>query len=1223
MKEGRRSILNTSPNRVIALSVFLFILILLATSETVTAEVASQNNLAGHRLQVSDESLARQIEADGGRLLADYGTSKLYQTPRLNPSVLNQPRTELRDNYNFIRLNAEKLDTRTPGTQSQRQARGAFSGRRLHLVQFVGPVKTQWRNELLATGVQIIDYIPENTYLVFGNAAALVKVQKLAKTATYIQWDGNFQDRMKIHPLAVAPLAPEEGGTRLYQIQLVADEEVNAVTLGLIRKLQAEPQKHQSKALHFVNLVVRLRPADLSQIVARPDVVSVMPHGTVHKLCERQDQIIAGHLTNGLPTGPGYLGWLSGLGFTQAQFDASGIIVDVADSGIDNGTTSPAHFGLYVGGSVSNTSRVVYNHYESLIAPTGSNSMEGCDGHGTINAHIIAGYDDYSGFPFADTNGFHYGLGVCPFVRIGSSVILDAANNYNAYFTDWTGLVSDAYDGGARITSNSYGEDGSHDGTYDFVAQEFDALVRDAEPGFSAHPVDGNQQMVIVFAAGNDGSAPGTINCPATAKNVITVGAAESVQFFGGADHNGVSDSMANNANDVTGFSSRGPCNDGRAKPDIMAPGTHISGGVFQATNDFINFADGIADTCYSGSGVSGGPSNNIFWPPGQEFYTASSGTSQAAPCVAGGCALVMQYFLNTWSNIPSPAMTKAYLMNSARYLNSDSDDDALPSPEQGMGEMNLGTAFDGTPRILRDQIPGDLFTESGQLRSVTGTVNSTNKPFRVTLAWTDAPGSTTGSAYKNNLDLVVRVGTNTYKGNVFNGRYSVTGGVADAENNVESVFLPAGTSGNIVITVNATSINSVGVPNSNSIICQDFALVVYNANATTNPVASSSGSTVVSENCYPTNGVVDPGETVTVQFGVENIGTSDFTNLVATLQTNSGILPLSGSQSAGTLAAAGGETNLAFTFTGMGTCGGNITAVLSLQSGTNFVGTLSYVMRLGQFITAQTFAENFDGSAGSFVPLGWSNSTGNATNWVVSTNEWDSPSNAVFVTQSSQVGLSTLISPQIPILSASAQLSFMNNFDLKASPTNSATPTNGYDGGLLEIQTDSGPFTDIVSAGGSFASGGYTARINAACDNPLAGKFCWTGNSGGFISTVINLPASVAGHNIRLRWRCGTSSTNAIGGTGWYVDSVAIADGYYSCCVPLVTPSISNMHVDGTNCVFQFLSAPGQSYQIQYEDDASSAAWSTIQSVTGSGSNIFITNDLSVPYRFFRVISP
>ena len=210
-----------------------------------------------------------------------------------------------------------------------------------------------------------------------------------------------------------------------------------------------------------------------------------------------------------------------------------------------------------------------------------------------------------------------------------------------------------------------------------------------------------------------------------------------------------------------------GPTADGRKKPDLCAPGTHISGGVAQTATPA---ATGTHNPCYTGSGVCGG-FNSIYFPPGQEFYTASSGTSHSCPCVAGGAALVRQFFINQGMLPPSPEMTKAVMMNSARYMTGVGANDTLWSNSQGMGELDLGDLFDragGTPTILRDEIGADIFTATGQTRSFSGTIANASKPFRVTLAWTDAPGATTGAAAKNNLDLSVIVGGNTYKGNVF-----------------------------------------------------------------------------------------------------------------------------------------------------------------------------------------------------------------------------------------------------------------------------------------------------------------------------------------------------------------------------------------------------------------------------------------------------------------------
>ena len=1187
------------------------------------ASPSSSLKAESHKLQVSDPAIAKQIEAEGGRLIADYGSYRLYETPaQVPPKLLANPLVETRDGYNLIRLHAGELDTRKSQVKALRQARGSFLGKQLHLVQFAGPVQSAWRAELLAMGVQIISHIPENTYLVYGDAPSLARVQALGAVAPHIQWEGAYRDEYKIHPHA--RMLDAHGrvrtiGTDFFDIQLVADATANAKTLQLLERLKLDPIPSQKHVLNYLNVVVRLNPQDLARVAAQPEVVAILPYFPREKLCERQDQIIAGNLTGNVPSGPGYLAWLTSVGFTQAQFTASGFAVDVSDSGVDNGSIAPAHFGLYTGGDMTNASRVIYARYEQTSTYS-TNSLHGCDGHGTINAHIIGGYDDLPGFPFADTNGFHYGLGVCPFVNIGSSVIFDSVGNDAYYFPNYDNLQSEAYHDGARLSNNSWG---SHDaGAYNSDAQNYDALVRDAQAADSTYPVAGNQPMVIVFAAGNDGPNAQTMNPPGSAKNVISVGAAENVQPFGGNDRSQIPDSAADSANDIASFSSRGPCADGRIKPDLMAPGTHVSGGVAQATNDFLNYPDGIADPCFSGNDVSGGP-GIVYWPDGQQFYTASSGTSHSAPCVAGGCALVLQYFLNNFStNLPSPAMTKAYLINSARYLNGDSANDTLPSNNQGMGEMNLGMAFDGVARILRDQVPADLFTNSGQIRAVTGVIADTNQPFRVTVAWTDAPGSLSGDAYNNNLDLAVTVGGNTYKGNVFSNAYSVTGGAADVKNNVESVFLPAGVSGNFVVTVNGTSINSIGVPNGSNALCQDFALVVYNATPVSTPVVIPSGTTLDAESC--TNGVIDSGETVTVDFALQNIGTADITNLVVTLQTNSGVLSVSAPQTYGAVVATSPAVSRPFTFKANGVCGGNITATLQLQDGTNNLGTINFHLPLGQLVLAPIFTQNFDLLTVPALPLGWTSSaTGAQSAWITGTNASDTLPSAAFVGDPDMPGLSILISPVIPIATASAQLTFMNNYDLEASPSESASPATAYDGGVLEIQINGGDFVDIISAGGSFVTGGYTAAIPLGDDNPLDGRWAWSGNSGGFIYTVINLPAAVAGQNIQLRWLCGTDSGNADGGSGWYIDSITILDGYYTCCNPLVAPAILNPQISGTNLTFSFQTVADQTYSVQYKSNLTDPTWTTLQSLTGDGSVTSISDSLIVPQRFYRILSP
>ena len=104
---------------------------------------------------------------------------------------------------------------------------------------------------------------------------------------------------------------------------------------------------------------------------------------------------------------------------------------------------------------------------------------------------------------------------------------------------------------------------------------------------------------------------------------------------------------------------------------------------------------------------------------------------------------------------------------------------------------------------------PATPFTASGQSRTFSGFVADTNIPFRVTVAWTDAPGSTTGGAYNNDLDLTVTRRRPNLSGQRFQRRLVRPRRSADMANNVESVLLPPGVAGNFTVTVAATSINS------------------------------------------------------------------------------------------------------------------------------------------------------------------------------------------------------------------------------------------------------------------------------------------------------------------------------------------------------------------------------------------------------------------------------
>lgn len=921
----------------------------------------------GQRFRVSDPAIAAQISALGGRQLVDYGGFQLWELTAAQAAAVAAGKSDGLEptSQNVIELNAGHLDTATLSRSAAARPEEDFAGKRLHLIHFIGPIQPAWHQDLIRRGCQVVTYVPQNAYLVYGDASALRQLRASARGAAHVQWEGNYQPEYKFHPKARTAMEQAQQGQPvedLFAVQLVEDPEANAATIQVLTGLRREWVR-QSTLLGYVNLVLRLPPERLAEVAALRDVVSIHPYKKPKKRDERQGQILAGNLVGSEPSGPGYLAWLASKGFTAAQFEASGFVVDVSDSGIDNGSTAPNHPGLHRLGNASLPGRVAYNRL--VGSPNLGSTLQACDGHGNLNSHIVAGYNDLLGFPHTDGDGYHYGLGIAPFVRVGSSVIFDPG-----MFTDpdFAELQSRAYQSGARISCNSWGADLG--GGYNSDCQAYDALVRDAQPGGSPFPTSGNQEMVIVFAAGNAGPGVNSVSAPGSAKNIISVGASENVHSLAaavggntstGSDGCGVDDTEANSADDLIGFSSRGPCDDGRVKPDLVGPGSHITGGVGQQASPG---ALGTALACFDASGVcalsgSGGTGNpDNFFPLGQQFYTTSSGTSHSTPAVGGGAALLRQYFVNQFWPAPSPAMTKAWLMNSARYLRGLNAGGSLPSNNQGMGAMNLGTAFDGVSRTRRDQLAQDRFTATGQSRTFDYLVQDSSKPLRMTLAWTDAPGATPGNAYKNNLDLTVTLNGQTYRGNVFTNQLSIPGGGADPRNNVESVFLPAGFSGAFTVTVTAANINSDGVPGNADLLDQDFALVSYNAIAPDVALVPAS-YTVTAESCPPGQGAVDPGETVSVNFTLRNLGPSNTVALVATLLATNGVVNPGAPQNYGVVSGGGGTLSREFTFTTAGACGDLVGAVLQLQDGTNDYGAMQFAIPLGQTAATSTAATN------------------------------------------------------------------------------------------------------------------------------------------------------------------------------------------------------------------------------------------------------------------------
>jgi uncharacterized repeat protein (TIGR01451 family) len=111
-------------------------------------------------------------------------------------------------------------------------------------------------------------------------------------------------------------------------------------------------------------------------------------------------------------------------------------------------------------------------------------------------------------------------------------------------------------------------------------------------------------------------------------------------------------------------------------------------------------------------------------------------------------------------------------------------------------------------------------------------------------------------------------------------------------------------------------------------------------------PVIVAGAKTLVVQGGNNANGAINSGETVTVALTLTNIGTASTTNLVATLQANSSVSPITVSQSYGAL-APGAATSEQYIFTAQGAAGATVTATLALTDGTASLGSVSFMFQI------------------------------------------------------------------------------------------------------------------------------------------------------------------------------------------------------------------------------------------------------------------------------------
>jgi serine protease AprX len=288
-------------------------------------------------------------------------------------------------------------------------------------------------------------------------------------------------------------------------------------------------------------------------------------------------------------------------------------------------------------------------------------------GHGTFVDGLITGDGDAS-LPL-DQGGFatQQFRGVAPRADIVSLKVLDKYGNGRASTLiraiAWAIAHREQYD--IRVMNISV------EGPVNVPADR-DPLALAVEKAWKAG-------IVVVCAAGNEGDfGPGGILSPGNDPYVITVGALDTRQTSARAD------------DAVTHYSSIGPTlYDEYAKPDLVAPGNKVVS--LRATASYI-------DRTY--------PQNRVplpaYWPAApawaSEDYFTMSGTSAAAPVVAGAVALMIEQDPSL-----TPDDVKLRLMATA---------DALPGTTagvQGTGVLDVPGALAATARADGPTLSADL----------------------------------------------------------------------------------------------------------------------------------------------------------------------------------------------------------------------------------------------------------------------------------------------------------------------------------------------------------------------------------------------------------------------------------------------------------------------------------------------------------------------------------
>jgi alpha-tubulin suppressor-like RCC1 family protein/subtilisin-like proprotein convertase family protein len=473
---------------------------------------------------------------------------RLNNTTKTIGELMNNPHAILLANA-FIDTDA-KLNFSIPKNLQSQGDPGAY------IVQANGPIDDAFRTMLAAAGAQIVSYIPNNAYLVrisSGGAAAFS-----GKGFAVLPYEPEY----KLSSSLLAPAVEQKSlpPDAVLNLGLFADNA--AATIAQIEKIAGPILATDSSPF---GPIVRVAPPKNWTALATLPGVQIVELFHSRKPANDLARVTMG-ISKDTQVPTNYMG-LSGLN----------VLVEMNDSGVD---ANHPDFEATTNGGVT---RIIGDSALSLVDT---------NGHGTHVAGIIIGNGLKSATVTNAQGSINPGVigqyrGKAPLANLFSVGFLDASGNSlnvpDRYLQETPALTN------ALISNNSWNF--IDDNEYDLAAASYDAAVRDALP-----QVTGSQPVLFVFAAGNNGGgddsggqgASDTILSPATAKNVITVGALEQLRNI----TNVVTDLNSNmisvwqpqtdSSSQVAFYSSRGNVGIGtegtfgRFKPDVVAPGSFV-----------------------------------------------------------------------------------------------------------------------------------------------------------------------------------------------------------------------------------------------------------------------------------------------------------------------------------------------------------------------------------------------------------------------------------------------------------------------------------------------------------------------------------------------------------------------------------------------------------------------------------------------------------------------